>query len=49
MFVITVVFEVHPERISDFSAAVQAQADNSLKLEPDCHLFDVCQDRERSG
>ncbi len=49
MFVITVVFEVHPEREADFSEAVRAQADNSLKLEPDCHLFDVCQDPDRTN
>ena len=49
MFAITVVFEVRAERSEDFSAAVQAQARNSMSDETGCHLFDVCVDPERPG
>lgn len=42
MFVVTVNFVVAPDHRPDFSAAMLVQADNSLTLEVDCLVFDVC-------
>jgi len=42
MFVVTVNFVVAPEHREEFAPAMFAQADNSLQLEADCHVFDVC-------
>ena len=44
MYVITVQFLVQPEFAEAFSAAVTEQAKNSLALERDCSVFDVCVD-----
>jgi autoinducer 2-degrading protein len=44
MFIVTVVFEVKFEYLQPFLTAMQAQAENSLSLEKDCHQFDVCQE-----
>lgn len=44
MHVVTVLFEVKPAHLTDFMAAMQAQAKTSLELEPDCLQFDVCAD-----
>ncbi|MGI9316941.1 MAG: putative quinol monooxygenase [bacterium] len=41
MFVITVQFTVNAANLPEFEEAVVAQADNSLKFEEECHLFDV--------
>ncbi|MEO1246829.1 MAG: putative quinol monooxygenase [Pseudomonadota bacterium] len=41
MYVVTVNFVVHAERAGDFAKAVTQQAENSLRLEADCHTFDV--------
>lgn len=42
MFVVTVNFEVAPEFESQFGDAMLEQAQNSVEMEPDCHVFDVC-------
>jgi (4S)-4-hydroxy-5-phosphonooxypentane-2,3-dione isomerase len=47
MYVVTVTFEVDPERSEDFREAVLAQARNSLDKEARCRRFDVCIDTER--
>lgn len=44
MFVITVVFECHSEHRESFAAALKMQASNSVTKEPDCLVFDVCND-----
>ncbi len=44
MYVITVQFLVQPELAPAFSEAVVEQAKNSLRLERDCRVFDVCVD-----
>ena len=44
MFVVAVTFEIVPERVAAFSAAVGKQAGNSLQLETGCYVFDVCRD-----
>ena len=47
MFIVTVTFEVLPEKAEDFHAAVLAQARTSLLKEQACHRFDVCVDPKR--
>jgi (4S)-4-hydroxy-5-phosphonooxypentane-2,3-dione isomerase len=42
MFVITVDFFIKPEHRGAFVAAVTANAQQSLALEPGCQQFDVC-------
>jgi quinol monooxygenase YgiN len=42
MFVVTVSFVVDSGFEADFKEAVIKQAQNSLALEADCHVFDVC-------
>jgi quinol monooxygenase YgiN len=42
MLVVTVRFKTKAGREEDFHAAVLDQARSSLRLEPDCHQFDVC-------
>ena len=42
MFVVVVNFRITPEHVAEFAIAVQKQARNSLTLEDDCHVFDVC-------
>jgi quinol monooxygenase YgiN len=46
MYVVCVTFEIKPEHFKEFLPAVQQQAHNSMTLEADCHLFDVCVSRE---
>jgi (4S)-4-hydroxy-5-phosphonooxypentane-2,3-dione isomerase len=41
MYVVTVAFEIVPDHVEDFRAAVMRQAENSVGNEPDCHRFDV--------
>lgn len=41
MYVITVDFRIKPEFVDKFVERVKIQAENSLKLENDCHQFDV--------
>ena len=47
MFVVVVEFTTRPEHAAAFRERVQQQARDSLKLEPGCHVFDVCVDPAR--
>jgi len=42
MFVVVVEFTARAEFIDRFLQRVMQQAQDSLKLEVDCHVFDVC-------
>ena len=42
MFIVTVNFLVEPAHREEFAVAMYEQANNSLDLESDCHVFDVC-------
>ncbi len=44
MYVITVTFEIDPEHVDDFRAAMETQARTSLEEEDGCLQFDVCGD-----
>ena len=44
MFVITVKFTTHEKDTEKFKARIVQQARDSLELEKDCHVFDVCHD-----
>ncbi|MCP5084156.1 MAG: antibiotic biosynthesis monooxygenase [Alphaproteobacteria bacterium] len=46
MFVVTVKFTLAAGAAEAFMPLMQAQAKNSVALEPGCHQFDVCQDPE---
>ena len=47
MYVVTVEFVVEPSQVDEFRQAVAAQAANSLRLEADCLVFDVCVSGDR--
>ena len=49
MYVVIVNFEVKSEYASDFLDAVLLQAANSLALEEQCRVFDVCTHPENSS
>lgn len=49
MFVVIVEFEVAEGRMDAFLPLMLEQARNSLALEPDCHVFDVCRDCKRDN
>lgn len=49
MFVVTVSFVLFEKFTEPFTIAVAKQADNSLRLEPECHVFDVCTALDDSG
>ena len=44
MFVITVRFVINEKDIEKFKVRMSQQARDSLKLEKNCHQFDVCHD-----
>ena len=44
MYAVCVTIHVKAGQSEAFMPLMQLQADNSLKLEPDCHRFDVCSD-----
>ena len=44
MFVITVKFVINEKDIEKFKVRMLQQARDSLELEKDCHIFDVCHD-----
>ena len=46
MFIVSVIFDVHPEHVEAFMARMRIQAEQSVSREPDCHGFDVCTDPE---
>ncbi|MCE2518094.1 MAG: antibiotic biosynthesis monooxygenase [Alphaproteobacteria bacterium] len=41
MYVVTVIFELHPGQGENFLPVVKAQAENSMRLEDGCYQFDV--------
>jgi len=41
MYVVTVCFEIKPERLEDFMRLMREQALNSRRLEEGCHQFDI--------
>ena len=47
MYVVLVEFTLHPEHASNFVERVRQQAQDSLREESECHVFDVCIDPER--
>ena len=44
MYVVTVEFEIKPEKLDDFRAQMIANARASREREPGCRQFDVCAD-----
>ena len=49
MYVVIVEFTIRSEHAAAFKRRVIQQANDSLQLETDCHVFDVCFDREREN
>ena len=49
MYVVMVEFTTHPENFDAFLARVRRQAEDSLRLEPGCQVFDVCVDPGQNG
>ena len=47
MYVVVVEFTIKPEFAARFRERVRQQARDSLELEPECHVFDVCIDPAR--
>ena len=47
MFVVVVEFSLHPGHAGAFRERVLQQARDSLELESECRVFDVCIDPER--
>ena len=44
MYVIVVDFDIRPDRLAAFLTLMQENAAASVREEPGCHKFDVCQD-----
>jgi len=44
MYVIAVDFEIEPSRLEEFLPLMKANAAASVRDEPGCHIFEVCQD-----
>lgn len=42
MFAVCVSFDIAPDCVSDFLTLMRRQAENSLQMEPGCHVFDIC-------
>jgi len=42
MFIVSVTFDIEATHAAEFVDAVLKQAQNSLQLESECHVFDVC-------
>ncbi|MDI1342451.1 putative quinol monooxygenase [Polaromonas sp.] len=42
MYIVTVTFQIEPAHMAQFMIAMQANAEESLLRERDCHQFDVC-------
>ena len=49
MFVVTVDFEIAESAMERFLPLMREQAANSLALEVDCHVFDVCIDTQQAN
>ena len=47
MYVVVVEFTIRPEFVERFRERVRQQARDSLELESECHVFDVCIDPQR--
>ncbi len=47
MYVVLVEFTTHAQHFECFLERVRQQVKDSLELEPDCHVFDVCTSAER--
>ncbi|MEM0922766.1 MAG: putative quinol monooxygenase [Pseudomonadota bacterium] len=47
MFAVVVTFHVNQDRMPDFLPLMRRNAANSLRLEPECHRFDVWTDPAR--
>ncbi|KMT66292.1 putative quinol monooxygenase [Catenovulum maritimum] len=47
MYVVTVEFVIKPSHLVAFLDAILENAESSLKEEPDCVHFDVCQSHEQ--
>ena len=47
MYVVLVEFTTHSEHSAAFLDRVRQQAEDSLRAESQCHVFDVCVDPER--
>lgn len=43
MYVVTVLFKIHPANYGAFMQAMVGNARTSLQDEPGCHQFDVCE------
>ena len=39
---VCVTFDIKPEHMMAFMPLMHAQAENTMRAEPDCHQFDVC-------
>lgn len=42
MYAVCVTFEIVPEKFDAFLPQMKAQAKNSVSLEAECHVFDIC-------
>ena len=49
MYVVIVEFITHPENFDAFLARVRQQAEDSVRLETDCQVFDVCVNSEQEN
>ncbi len=49
MYVVIVEFTTHAQHVAAFRRRVIQQAGDSLELEPDCHVFDICIDPDREN
>lgn len=47
MYVVLVEFTINPEHVQAFRQRVQQQAQDSLREESECRVFDVCIDPDR--
>lgn len=45
-FVLIVDLEIKPEHLDAFLQAANGQAENSVRLEPGCHRFDIVRSRD---
>ncbi len=43
MYAIVAEFKIKPEQVKTFARLVLAQGKESVKIEKECHQFDVCQ------
>jgi len=49
MYVVTVTFDIRPDRIEAFLRLMRVQAENSRNLEEGCHQFDIAFNAESPG